>query len=59
MSAFETLFVIYAVTFIPSMIACHYIAKAKDLNYVDWVWCASFLGLLTIPLILLWQTKKS
>jgi hypothetical protein len=59
MSNFETLFVaIYGITLLPSMIICHKIAKTKGLNHVNWVLSATFLGLFTIPLILLYKNKK-
>jgi hypothetical protein len=55
----ETLLIIYGISIIPAGVACHYIAKARGANAVEWGVNGIFLGFFAVPMLLLFVQKKA
>jgi len=54
----DTLLTIYGISIIPSAIACHFIAKARGGNPVEWGIIGVFWGFLAIPFVFCCKQKK-
>ncbi len=55
----ETLLTFYIITIIPSAIACHYIAKNRAFNPVQWGAIGFFFGIFSLLFIALSKPEKS
>jgi hypothetical protein len=55
----DALLTFYGITIIPSAIACHYIAKARGCNPVQWGTNGMFFGIFALPFVFFCKPQKS